>query len=527
MRPGRFIAISLGALALCSCASAQEFLKHDAEMIRSLKFTNDTYSDLRKMATSPMYRDMAMSLGEGNLFPGWRPTTRYELAVFIRATVVRAENATKDSKAIPESARLAGLKEVRRWVPIQYELVTELAKELSDLGVDVPKFKDQLDETMRTAFDDDPSAGRSYDNTPETNKVANDIDTLYKAGLLIGKPDGFHNTKRSGFEYAVAAHASYVQLRNRTAPSDGPERPLLYIDRIFAAAPLGRLFDKFSDELFLLGVHDLPYLKRKIASWNKSFDYGTDIVSPTTANRNIYVDLCQLSRNRMLAAYPAGGRGWRPPTRYEVAIAVHGSYSMMMKPALQDHKPGEVYAIDCLPALYRLSNQFSIELTSLGVDMKEFRGELLTQITKHPTLARNPSGSPEVVSDIQSIRDLASLRADNLIPESAGGLDSHTNWNSPSNYEASFATYYAFSKIKEEFKAINQDKPSLESTMQAVELSQHAYEVERLSRQFWSELERVGVDPSVLHKQIKDWLESVDQMWSGQRLAQLPKGVRQ
>src|SRR5690349_5212218 len=130
--------LGLGIIALCTQAHGQEFLKHDAEMMKSLKISARKYADLRVLAKSTLFADLFSRLGEGDCFPGWRPSTRYELAVTIHASIVRDRSILGND---PTQKQLSALSVA---IPIQSEFAEELTTELKNLGVDVSALLDDL-----------------------------------------------------------------------------------------------------------------------------------------------------------------------------------------------------------------------------------------------------------------------------------------------------------------------------------------------------------------------------------------------
>lgn len=185
----------------------------------------------------------------------WRPPTRYEAAVELHASIVRAlKVAQRRPGAAPFTT--SELLAVRDVLPDQEVLVNAFRKELSDLGLDRRSLLRGLKRAEGQLASLEEHRAPAW--TEETLKQ------MRQDGILVGYPDTICGTRPpTRYELAVATHATYLRVRRmlnylETDPTKSRFETAIEISKTARyLEPLSRLRSEFERELANLGV---PYL---------------------------------------------------------------------------------------------------------------------------------------------------------------------------------------------------------------------------------------------------------------------------
>lgn len=239
--------------------------------------------------------------------------TRYEYAVM---TYAASDHVMGIAKTISSEDKHP--KNIQTWwlkIDRLVDMVCEFSRELDSMGVFAKKSEIELILSLREA-QGSLAIADTRDATRVPAWVEPSMEELKKIGLLVGYPDGFHhNRPPTRYEYAVAAHATFMHVSNilsdclkmESIPRDDLEAIREFSHRI---KDLKRLFVEFRRELTAMGVGhteggfaDLYAELDRLENAYVALAFPFDDVSPGHWAANA---IRELSRNGLIRGYPNG-----------------------------------------------------------------------------------------------------------------------------------------------------------------------------------------------------------------------------
>jgi hypothetical protein len=361
-----------------------------AELTRESLGSEAAYLDYVALTTNPVFKSHFPDLWYG-LIRGWRPPSRYDAALAVHMTISFDQQAIESAKAQEARADLPDFKEIRACVPAQIALVRQFSKELRTLGVDpdteVKQLYQVLDDAKQLQAKDDGGIMNPHiDLTPGANEIANDIDTLQRAGILVGRPFGLDRRGNWGtpYEIAIAAHATYTHMRNRLRNASTASQPNMVGLAASSSAPLVQLMTQFSDEMVTLGVDNLPEIRREVEGWRQLGSPTippTRVIDKTSETDWIFKEVEQLRRDGSIRGYPDGMHAAKlreHPTNIMLAsmtIETSEHLEQLLKgfraEKVDIYFDGAIYSAESAvhaAALKRLADFLGPELKSMGQD---------------------------------------------------------------------------------------------------------------------------------------------------------------
>jgi hypothetical protein len=369
MRFARPTLVTVLLVSITCLGWSQSWKAHEGEMTRALG-SKQAYTDFKTLGNSELYKDLLKDVGEGDLFPGWRMPTRFELAVLIRACIQHGRTvAWRES----ESGKLeqSTIDNLREDAPILECFAAEYG----------PEFK---------RFDLDPGTQISE---AHSHSLYADLLDLQRAGHFVQLQAGDRGRRpATRYEMAVCAHYAYSQIRigvrDGRFDEESKKRELACID------PLTHLMRDFSKELSSMGadmsstladLRSLSMLGNRKTAFSETKGLLPERVLEVHAKDGWVKDIIdKLREGDNVRAYPFDSN--HQPTNFEIANSLGPTITYMFAfvdadPAMYDRRSLDVgmlsteYAVK-LQSMIKLVDVFSPELRALNVNASALKTQI-------------------------------------------------------------------------------------------------------------------------------------------------------
>lgn len=238
-------------------------------------------------------------------------------------------------------------------------------------------------------------------------------------------------------------------------------------------------------------------------------------------NHWVLDSLKKMKAEGLLVGYPYSGHGNRPPTRYELAVAVHATYihtrnilETGLSGGVDNGKTGRQAALDSQEPLAKMTLIFSIELTNLGVYVPGMLVDLRKRFASVKSYV--PREMIKTNDNASVVSEIALLESEHFVKVHHNGDNGEEDKGHPSDFDFALATYQAFSQIDEMVDRAANNVDNFDCVMDVVDLANRASQLQKLARKFSPQLTVLGIDSREMIRATSGWKTKTEDLWSAQ-----------